>query len=430
MPRIQFTNGTRQVRGPRAGDKFDTIITPFLIPGTSGASSGFTDKDASGTSALFTGTKTSASIEVDASLNATYSFVSELPGLSMSADGILDVSLDVNGTAVLQATVDGQTYGGEASISSTSQTIRQATSLTVGSLAAHMEGKVASIMDPAAWNATTRAIWSSNNYNPASPVAVRNASNPLVAAGVNLTAFSAMTQNGSAFPVSLISPRHVVSASHTGFARVGARVVFVGSNGVLYSANVVRSQAVSSVSDATVSYLDAAINAAVTPVSILPAFSTKLPYVAGNFRRFTNYQPTLRAFVRLVQRGLGERTAWMGLRSFLSGTFFDNQYATVGAASAFGQGEAAPPDGAVNQGDNWVPTSWLDYVAGGDSGGQVFTQVNSTTVLLSQFWTRFVGGLMSGNKTALDAAMNATKDGGDLTVYAMNEVSLAGFTTF
>jgi hypothetical protein len=302
-----------------------------------------------------------------------------------------------------------------------------------GSLGAHMDGRVAALMDGQTYNDSKRTVWSSNNYSTSAWSGTRNASNVL--AGVNMTCMSAAQRFSGVdednYPWMLISPRHALAATHVISGR--ERAVWVGADGNPYYANVTSSSDLGgTLTDLTLLYLSADISSQVTPVSILPAnYLTYLPFITRtDFRRAGVASiPAIRVFMRLLKTTGAdvERYAWSGLGSNVNGkTSRIEDLAYTNSANYDVDTGRNLGLGALEQAANWP-----DFPTAGDSGSPVFTQVNGTTVLLFQLFTTTTGPELSGNASFLNTQMRALAAAqGDNFPYAMREVDLSGFNSY
>ena len=152
-------------------------------------------------------------------------------------------------------------------------------------LAAHIDQNVKELLTgytPAQYNDTYFGIWKAiniNDYN--NPIAVRNdkfgANLDLGWTGV-ARATSWNNSIGTGYPGHLISPRHIVSATHAGFTN-GQQILFVDKNGKFTWASVIDHATI--YGDADIAYLDKDVN--IEPVMFpTETYSNYLPTQAVN----------------------------------------------------------------------------------------------------------------------------------------------------
>jgi hypothetical protein len=183
---------------------------------------------------------------------------------------------------------------------------------------------------------------------------------------------------------------------------------------VLQTANVVRLAWPAGMTDTIIGYLDAPITN-VTPASVL---SAQIPGLLRRDLRLDQqvglYAPACRAFA-LHSRSPGQ--AWDWVRRVVSVNLGADNGSSL---SLMTQVTAAGP--VAGPSDTNAQSSWPDVASGGDSGSQVFTKLGGKTVLLMQYYTATSGGNYCGAASRINTAMNACKDAGDATVYAVDQV--------
>jgi len=319
-----------------------------------------------------------------------------------------------------------------------------------GSLAKYMDDQVATRFAGKTYNDTNRLRWSSNNYSGTALSAVRNPNNVAVDIDMSwMSASSVRTGVGSAYsPCSLISPRHAVKANH--YNPVPTRIAWIGRDGNPYYANVVSSSSLTgALNDCQLLYLDAAVSTQVTCVSILPSnYLTYIPYLGHKeYRRAgpgsaADIPPVVRVFTRLIQNNginyeasignFSERISWTPLMpddQQASGTNVDTGIYANSSGYAGNPTSKSAGDGSGAITTNG--TQWCDYAIPGDSGSQIFTVINGTPVLLTEYYGPGNGPKYSGNAAQLNTEMRALASAaGDNTQYSVNEVSLSGFNTY
>jgi hypothetical protein len=295
-----------------------------------------------------------------------------------------------------------------------------------GTLAAHISANAAAAFDGAVKTTGLGNIWSANNFNVNALVATRSPTCVLTG-NTNLTCFSAakLGRADGLYQATLISPRHLISANHVG-AGVGSKYAFVGADGLVYTATVTKTVVSSVLMDTMISYLDAAMPAAVTPASIFPDNYTKyMPHLAGSFgfSAGNTRTPPLRLFylspiagpnIQIQGVCFGEVAMSasgplvQGLCQLATYTYKFIDTLTVG-------------DTVFTAGGGWMNTD------GGNSGAPTFCRVNNDTVLITQFGYSGIGGLVSGQAIHLNSLMNSVKDKADTNNYGIREVDLRSF---
>lgn len=271
-----------------------------------------------------------------------------------------------------------------------------------GSLARHVWDYVAGCITGKTASATTRNLFSTNNLNPVAPVVVRN---PELFVPGSLFSGTTVMQGSTSWTHHLVSPRHLLGAAHVPHTNP---VWFVGTDGVLYSATVLRSATVSGVglSDTKLMYLSAPVPVAVAPYKVLPA-------------NFMQHLPSLSTALRVP---VFSQARAAGLRMRI--TEWERNDTDGEAVSPLTEADFALSDAYP------LFAPWKTTVIGGDSGSGNFLPVNGEMALLNAYYHAGGGSQYAGYITEINAAMNAIKDGGDATVYALQTVDLSGFAVY
>lgn len=305
------------------------------------------------------------------------------------------------------------------------------TSSVPGTLTHELRSSIANLFIGVTSTATNRPEWSTNNFNPFDLVAARNTNNPLY--GVVDTSWITAAVQGrptASFPGMLISPRHVMFSHHV-YPGNNRRLAFVSNAGQVFTATTVRSQGFDLIGDAIVAYLDQPIPADIPPVRFLPADVSKYTSI---FREFQSYRigditPEACMIMRQAMSGLGAR---FGVHVFNAGTakqatlynscIFYPDYTFIG--TGYSSDDNTTTLGAYG---NSFSGGWFRQSVGGDSGSPGFMVVGGNPVLVSSQWSAESGSNYIGKGPIINPVMNAIKDPGDSTVYAVNEVDLSAY---
>ena len=259
------------VRAPRPGPSFAlTRVTkgPSLettaLPPDSEVTAGHLVRVWSGTSAL-------ASISANGG-PAVYS--SNIAGIQYSSAGVPTVPGAADSGSAhykIRALTRSGLFEFDAGASMATDMYMHVTAVAPSSVAGEIEARVAGLLDGVPFSQATGPIYSAHNGNASALVATRNTANPLHGQ-VDLVAMSAArSDTGRYYPVYLLTPRHVLIATHTVFSIVGATVAWVGLDNTVYTAQCVRIATVPGLADLTIGYLSAPLPADVAPWSVLAA---------------------------------------------------------------------------------------------------------------------------------------------------------------
>lgn len=368
--------------------------------------------------------------------------------IELGNDGTLSFPLVLRGRLRVEISDGVDTAGEEFAVDRSSILFYEPTQFKVGSLSRHI-GDFTDQVFSTPRSGNNNKVWTSNNYNALALSAARNPSNP-VSAAVNTTAFTAAVEGrGASFPLTLITPRHVVCAAHI-YPGMGKLLAWVDSSGVVWTARIVRSAPIPQLVDTRVAYLDQALPSPITPASIFPpSVFSKSPSIVGRvpfdsprgdaaIGSVSGNTPRLRYFVRRCMSNLGDRYGWVASGSMSdlgvsSNASHAHRKGNLDLTSMLASYTAQIQYNLPSPG--WVQTGsggWGESSAiGGESGNQVFTCVNGETVILFHYYSELSdGGRLSGSASILNPVLNSLKDAGDTTVYAMKEVDLSMFPDY
>lgn len=307
-----------------------------------------------------------------------------------------------------------------------STTAKYFQSFVSGTLGAHVNATMTAMVSGKTPSDTTKNLFTSNNYSLSAPAAVRN---PNVFTGsIDLSAISIINGSGSGgyiHPAMLISPRHIIGATHY---QPGSTVVFMGADGVMQVANVISRQnhvgsalTLSGYTDIQVAYLDRAITG-ITPFKTLPGnWRTYLPTGHREVAYGSSEYKTIKlaALTKTAHNSNGGNADQISITEVielndtdygLSAVIYNLPFATV------------------------LPTqAWHSPTIGGDSGGPVFILVDGSLVLLMCWWVGGGGTNLADMNVYINAAMNslATAAGDPAAgTYALSHPDLSGFTSY
>lgn len=298
------------------------------------------------------------------------------------------------GTATLTLSTDSNTYNAPVTVAlGTGETVDTVTGFTPTSLRAHL---VAQIDPQLAGKTAATALQLYSSQDHTTPAYVRNTAcwaAPYVSA---LTAISPWnSQGGNQYAGILISPRHVLFATHYA-AGVGAVMRFVGAGNTVVERTITARQSVTITSgyhpDLTIGVLDSDVPASIDYARVLPD-------------NWATYLPNL-STVSLRVPSLGLDAEEKALVSDL---------ADQGTMAQF-----------ISPTDTQRRAFYEDKI-GGDSSNPACLIINSQLVVLT-CWTYGGGGsgsFVTGQRTALNAIM-ASLGGG----YTLTDADLSGFPTY
>ncbi|MEQ1663183.1 MAG: hypothetical protein ABL877_10865 [Thiobacillus sp.] len=287
-----------------------------------------------------------------------------------------------------------------------------------GSLAKHCTDAVNALIAGKTANSTTKAAWSSNNYNGAAPAGVRNPScfaDPLDFSAISMVANGSYGQN-----VSLISPRHFIYARHMGPSTAGMAIAWKDkATGSYYTATILATDVVPvpeyAGSDIGIGYLSNPIP--ITPFKVMPA----------NWR---DYVPSA---ILYDSHGMKTRLAGVTKSHFLTynGTGLDSfsvmDCYTAAPLFTFAGMECVVTD----RSEDFGRYDWASYTGGGSSGSQFFLLVHGDPVLTMSYLFPGLGASYAHYATEIESTMNSMAVAqGDNTPYALAKADLSAFTKY
>jgi hypothetical protein len=292
-----------------------------------------------------------------------------------------------NGNVLLTMSTETSTYRTNVTnTTSTGQTVDVWASNVAGSLRAHVDAQIDSRIS--GLTASTAApLWTTRT--PSTSTYVRNTG--CWGATIDLTPHAAYNSQTVAYQpgvggITLISPRHVIGAAHTGFPIAGVTYHFVTADNVVCSRTVTASVRIGT-TDIQVGILNADVDAGIDFCRVLPdTWATKLPTLA----------------TRAVACARINREQKLSVHVLSSLSSFATMLAPSGDRAAFG----------------------IQAVSG-DSSSPLFLVVNNEMVLLSTLYSASGGPSISANRAAINAAMTSLGGG-----YALTDADLSSFTTF
>lgn len=366
----------------------------------------------------------SAGVVNNASINVTDS--PAFPGHSISSNSPTVATVDAFGNVSFvsadMAQIDISTPVGHRRLNrAMTTTVTNSTiwkSYKAGSVGEHVLAAIATMISGKTPGIGTQQFTPINNFDVAAPSVTRNAS--IFTGTLDLTSISVMRKDTSltvlqAFPVTLISPRHVIAAAHI-LGGMGT-VVWKASNGTYKTANII-SIASDVTNDVGVGYLSAPI-VGIAPMKFLPA-------------NWANYLGSLLDFDTSTVQHL----------PCLSKTFHMDDTDTYTSGVSVLEVQLLPVilpssvsilSGPAIKGASYK--SWTDGVTlgvrGGDSGGPIMLPINGSPVLLSNFYTAGGGPNLVGFSSWIESQMNSLAAvQADATVYSMLRADLSGFTAY
>ena len=249
----------------------------------------------------------------------------------------------------------------------------------------------------------------------------------------NIIDLSPFTENGDGFSCSLISPRHIVYPTHAQIS-VGTNITFTRADGTTTTKQVTvatRNINGTTNSDIGVGYLNSAVTG-ITPYSVLPANVTatlKLPLSSESTGAYNPLLQGIYGFVCKVRYPFGGGDY---IRQMMLGVIKNTEGSLTTSDYTGGAGVSSPPANRITQTSDvrYPYTNWCSYIAGGDSGSPTFLPTGLTTatgtpltLLLGVQSTTIVSSAISYYIPQINTAMNAIKDVGDTTTYALDVIS-------
>jgi hypothetical protein len=344
-----------------------------------------------------TGATTAIGASVSASpLGTEFSAVNLTPGIATLSDNVLtplgdgtatvDISVAAYGTRRMNVSVsDGFAYSYDT-----------VTGYVAGSCARHIFDSITALVAGKTAGAATMDLFSSANYDTASPSGVRNTG--MFAAALDLSAIGfCRTRSGVQqqwfFPAvlakdSLSSNRFADSAYHTQVS-IGDTVVFCRTDGSFQTVTVLGTFDYGP--DSRLVYLSAAVTGC-NAMQILPDdWETYLPVASLS----GGVLPALFKGAKLPAGGSADR-----LRVTYAMNFGAGVMGTYGSWSDESGGPGALFPSVLSSFDSWrLP------ILGGDSGGSLFVPINGQPVRLGQQWQHNKAGSYLGLTAEVEAWM-------------------------
>lgn len=256
-------------------------------------------------------------------------------------------------------------------------------------------------------------LFSVNNYNSASPVVTRNAA--CFAAAYDWSGISVMRSDqttSGAFPVALVTPRHILCARHIAPA-IGTTVVFQSMNGVSIQSATVVSEWDDPTTDHWIGYLSAPINSPINPVQIPPSGWT--------------------AYINSLLNSPAPGTIpCMCKVQHMPNANWDTDRITLMELYAY-----TTPGNVGNFLNIFTPSdsprySWASPIVPGDSSGPIFMPLsNNTMMLLGQLYAPSGAFSIEAASATLQAQMHTLAAAqGDNTSYAFLRANLSSFSVY
>lgn len=412
---LQHTTGAGVMRG-LTGDE-DVLISLRETPVSlgSGTTSAVIERDSNLERYAGTLTANTATFDIgDSLVNPGYQLINQTPGIISLDNGAMGYV--ANGEAIVDVVSHGGTRRYSRTISTSGQPPNDRfVSFVAGSLGKHIEDAITALVSGKTPGQTTMNLFTTNNYSPTAPSVTRNPD--VFTAILDLSPISVVNGSTYVHPGLLISPRHIIGASHY---QTQSPVVFQRADGSLQTVGISSRKSALGGLDIYVGYLDAPVTG-ITPFKILPSnWGSYLPRAQSNATRIK--LPVLTKTAHKPDGTMGDQVSIINLTTLGAPGVNGSQYAIVNSPSGMVPGQPLATD------------AWYSRIIGGDSGGPVFAPINGEMTLFCAYHMDYGGPHYAGAKTLIDAAMNelATAAADPLAgTYAIQTASLVGlFTTY
>lgn len=399
-------DASRVVKGFTPGDDFSYSIieTPEIVGGSTADQSFY---DATNTVTTSTGIVNNFSINVAESfLIPGHSYVNNTPSIaSISANNVSFVSA---GVALIDVVTPVGTRRITRTMTNTATTATAFKQYKTGSLGAHIKAQIDAMISGKTPGQATQKLTTANNYSTTALSATRNASLFTGAMDLSAITLARSDQSNEVFPYMLISPRHVIAASHI---TTTDTVAWMTNAGVPKYASIV-SWARDTNTDIAVGYLSAAITG-INPFKFLP--STWANYLAslGDYSSAAQHLPCLEKLYHPDDTD-----------TYTSGVMVTelNQLNSTNAIVLTGNAVSA------------TYRAWTDGTLAArapDSGSPIMLPINGEAILVSAHWGSSGGTNYAAKSAWIETQMNTLAAAqGDATSYALLRADLSGFTAY
>lgn len=418
---FQFNASKPLIKGAVPGDAPIVVVTdePTMVSGNTSPISYY---DADGLSYNSATVVNNKRISVFPSLSyPDYTLTIEGVGLTYDQYGL--VTNTTGATVVGSANVKTRLTEIKStfSIGPGNYTINKFTSFKAGSVGEHCLAQINALVSGKTPSVITQAHMQACNFDSANPVATVNPS--AFCASLDWTGISVMNWGGTAqeakHPGVLISPRHLLTASHypTNAGSSTEYVVFKDSLGNYQKKTVVSSYDLGN--DIRVLLL----NSAVTNCKIYPVLPQNYMNYLHSIAAYdgTYSGPVLPVLSRKMHDAAGN---WYSM-GFWNIGFVGITGSLIGYTQAYFAGNEYVEIYKDGLG------LWSSIILGGDSGGPSFTVINGEPVFLGTFHYANYFPPIHDNITTINSAMVALATAqGDNTPYALVEKDLSAFTQF
>lgn len=347
---------------------------------------------------------------------ATFSVVASSTGIC-TVDSAGNVARTADGSCAVNITSGSSSKQYSRSmVRSSGATVYQQTGHTAGSLSAHVATAIDMAISGKQAGIATQNIFNGANYSTTSPSGTRN---PGLFSALDFSAssFAVSSRNGSAaFPVHLISSRHIIFATHIG-PGVGNTITWLGADNMFRSAALGSIAAINGPTDVSIGYLSAPITG-ISPYKVFPStYRSQLPLVVTTAISSAIKVPVL----SLLWDGATNQTR-VCIIPYMRGGGFSGSSAFWTDVEGYASGSYAP---------------WSSAIAGGDSGSGIFFPLNGAPILVAAFYavtfSSGIAAMYSDYISTINAAMNtlATAAGDPAAgTYALSHPDLSGFTSY
>lgn len=430
---IKYSTNAKILKGVTPQLDFGVSVTPTPLSSGVSNSSG-TDQD------VTTNVGSYAVSYSNFKINVTGGLPGIIPVLTSVTPGVCSVDQSGNVTWVSDGVGTIEVYCKNIGVRTVSGTLQRTTlanlitfsNYVVGSLGRNIRDNMLALISGKTPGVASQNLYSRNNYytnsinpnvngdgaNQANNV-IRNPS--AITAGMDISGLSVGTWYAGIFPCALISPRHVIMATHVSSQ---TRAAFLGTDGTIYYADIISRVGLTlngTDTDICVGYLGTAVPSAVTPFPVLPA-------------NYSSYFPTRTKYpnIPVLSKGWTSGDKWRIHEAYLT-PYAQHVNALGNTSTSYYLRDFLNVPGATPSASPFY--SWYGPIINGDSSGSSFlviTQNGVPTPVIMGCYSNPGGALAHcAFITEIESAMRSLAAAqGDNFAYVLRKADLSAFTTY